>query len=229
LRLDDRARRRRRWIGRAGRQGVVAPSRNCGGVQIAAQEHRISTQGSKFPSVLSLQFQSQISCLHGEIRLASTTGDHLFKARSGFAQVKPADVAKAGSFATQTIMTVYCRPKSALTAYVLSYVLTQLCSHTASVVEQVANPLARAQLCAQAWANGVIGVAAAPPAAETPPVEIAPPVVAEPPGAGTPPTLEPPTPAEVPPVPPVPPVAVRPPVLVVPPAFVVPLALVVPP
>jgi hypothetical protein len=189
----------------------------------------MSTQGSKFPSVPSLQFQSQISVLHGDITLASTTGDHLFKARSGFAQVKPADVAKAGSLATQTIMTVYCFPKSALTAYVLSYVFIQLCSHTASVVEQRANPLARAQLCAQAWANVVIGLAVAPPAAEAPPVAIAPPVVAEPPAAEAPPTLEPPAPAEVPPVPPVPPVAVRPPVLVVPPTLVVPPALVVPP
>ena len=99
----------------------------------------MSTQGSKFPSVPSLQFQSQISCLHGDIVLASTTGDHLVKARSGFAQVKPADVAKAGSFATQTIMTVYCRPNSALTAYVLSYVVRQLCWHTSIVVEQVSN------------------------------------------------------------------------------------------
>jgi hypothetical protein len=82
----------------------------------------------------------------------------LFKARSGFAQVKPADVAKYGSFATQTIMFVYCVPKSALIADVLSNVVMQLCSHTASVVEQPVNPLARQQFLAQASANVVMGV-----------------------------------------------------------------------
>jgi hypothetical protein len=89
-------------------------------------------------------------------------------------------VAKYGSVATHNIISVYCRPRSALTAYVLSYVFMQLCSHTASVVEQVANPLARQQLCAQAWANVVIGVVdvpQAPPVAPVPPVPPVGPVV----------------------------------------------------
>ena len=75
--------------------------------QTLEQAHMRSTQGSIFPVVPSVQFQSQMSCLHGESVEGSTTGDHLFKARSGFAQVKPADESKNGSVATQTIINVY--------------------------------------------------------------------------------------------------------------------------
>jgi hypothetical protein len=82
-------------------------------------------------------------------------------------------------------MAVYCRPKSGLTADVLSYVVMQFCSHSVVVVEQLGNPLARAQAVAQAWANVIVDVPVAPPAAGTPPVEIAPPV--EPPASGVPP------------------------------------------
>jgi hypothetical protein len=150
--------------------------------QTLEQAHWMSTQGSIFPVVPSVQFQSQICCLHGESVEGSTTGDHLFKARSGFAQVKLEAEAKFGSVATQTIISVYIRPKSGLTLDVLSNVVMQLCSHTVVVVEQPANPLPRAQFFAQAWANVIVDVPVAPPAAE-PPVEIAPPVVAEPPVA----------------------------------------------
>jgi hypothetical protein len=38
------------------------------------------------------------------------SGDHLFKARFGFAQMKPEAVAKYGSVAIQTIIDVYKRP-----------------------------------------------------------------------------------------------------------------------
>ena len=184
------------------------------------------TQGSKFPAVASLQFQSQISCLHGERVLASTRGVHLFKARSGFAQVKPAEVAKLGSLATQSIMTVYCLPKSVWTAVVLSNVVMQLCTHTSSVVAQVSKLYARAQFFAQASANVVTGVPVAPPAPVAPPtpvappapvappVETAPPVFAEPPAALAPPVAKAPPAelaiAEAPPVPVAPPVALLP-------------------
>jgi hypothetical protein len=171
----------------------------------------MSTQGSMFPYVASLQFQSQMSCSQSE----SGPGDHLFKARSGFAQTKSADEANFELLATQTIMFVYIRPKSRLTAEVLSNVVRQLCSHTVVVVEQEPNPLARAQFFAQAWANVIGDVPVVPPAAEAPPVEVAPPVVAEPPAAEAPPAvppLPPPptpaTPASLPTVPPLPPTAV---------------------
>jgi hypothetical protein len=185
----------------------------------------MSTQGSIFPSVASSQFQLQMSCSQSE----SGPGDHLFKARSGFAQTKSADEANFGLVATQIIMSVYCRPRSALTADVLSNVVMQLCSHTVLVVEQVANPLASAQFFAHAWANVISDVPVVPPAAEAPPVDIAPPVVAEPPVAEAPPVappLPPPpapaTPAALPTVPPLlpgplPPVALTPPVIAEPP------------
>lgn len=105
--------------------------------------------------------------------MSRPAGDHKFKGEFGFAQTKSADEEKAGSVATQTIIAVYCFPKSGLTLDVLVNVVMQLCSHTVSVVEQPANPLARQQLCAQAWANVVIGVAAAP---QAPPVALVPPV-----------------------------------------------------
>jgi hypothetical protein len=63
-------------------------------------------------------------------------GDHKFRGEFGFAQTKAVDDENAGSVATQIIILVYCLPKSALTADVLSNVVMQLCSHTASVVEQ---------------------------------------------------------------------------------------------
>jgi hypothetical protein len=94
-----------------------------------------------FPCVASPQFQEQMASSHVELGTTSVpAGDHKFKGEFGFAQTKAADVAKAGSVATQTIISVYCRPKSALTADVLSNVFRQLCSHTASVVEQPARP-----------------------------------------------------------------------------------------
>jgi hypothetical protein len=118
-------------------------------------------------------------------------------------------------------MSVYCRPRSALTADVLSNVAMQLCSHTVVVVEQVANPLARAQFFAQAWANVIGDVPVVPPAAEAPPVDIAPPVVAEPPTARVPPVALVPPVAKVPlAVALVPPVAEALPAVVVPPVAV---------
>jgi hypothetical protein len=141
-------------------------------------------------------------------------GDHKFKGEFGFAQTKSADEEKAGSFATQTIITVYCRPKSALIADVLLNVVMQLCTHTSCVLEQPANPLASAQLCAQAWANVVIAVPLVPPAAE-PPVAIEPPVVAEPPAALVPPVAIPP-PLALPPIAMAPPVDVAPVLLLLP-------------
>jgi hypothetical protein len=86
--------------------------------------------------------------------------------------------------ATQTIMSVYIRPKSALTADVLSNVAMQLCSHTVVVVEQVSNPLASAQFFAQAWANVIGDVPVVPPAAEALPAVVVPPVAVE--GTGRP-------------------------------------------
>ena len=178
----------------------------------------MSTQGSMFPCVASPQFQSQASSLHGVLAGRSTTGDHKFKGEFGFAHLKPADVAKNGSFATQTIITVYCRPKSGLTLDVLSNVVMQLCTHTSVVVEQVSNPLARAQFFAQAWASVIVDVPVPPPAAVSPPLEVAPPVVAEPPAAEAPPVALLPPVAEAPPaVALVPPVAEAPPAAVVPP------------
>ena len=180
--------------------GSVRPKTLPQGVshQTLVQTHRMSTQGSMSPCVASLQFQSQICCLHGELIDGSTTGDHKFKGEFGFAQTKPADVANAGSFATQTIISVYCRPKSALTKDVLSNVVMQLCSHTASVVEQPDNPLARQQLCAHACANVVTGVAVATHAA--PPLDTAPPVAKAPPLALPPVAEAPPVLPVVPPV-----------------------------
>jgi len=122
--------------------------------------------------------------------------------------------------AMQTIIAVYIRPKSGLTADVLSYVDMQLCSHTVVVVEQVANPLARAQLFVQASANVIADVPVAPPVAGAPPVEIAPPVVAKPPAAGAPPVAPMPAVAEA-----LPAVALVPPVVEAPPAVVVPPGL----
>ncbi|HJX53763.1 MAG TPA: hypothetical protein VJ801_13435, partial [Polyangia bacterium] len=122
----------------------------------------------------------------------------MFKARSGFAQTKSEDEVKL--VATQIIISLYIRPKSGLTANVLWNVVMQLCSHTAVVVEQVSNPLARAQFFVQAWANVISDVPVAPPAAVSPPVEIAPPVVAEPPALGAPPVVGVPPVAGVPPV-----------------------------
>ena len=191
----------------------------------------MSTKGSIFPCVASLQFQKQASSLHGVLAERSTTGDHKFKGEFGFAQAKPADVAKNGSFATQTIITVYCRPKSGLTADVLSNVVMQLWTHTSVVVVQSGNVLARAQFFAQAWASVIVDVPLPPPAAVSPPLEIAPPVVAEPPEAGTPPVARVPPVAEAPPAAAlVPPVAEAPPATVVPPvAEAPPAAALVPP
>ena len=136
----------------------------------------MSTKGSKLPGVPSLQFQSQMSCSQSE----SGPGDHLFKARSGFAHTKPADVANFGLFATQIIIAVYWRPKATLTADVLSKVTRQLCTHAAIVVEQPVNPLAREQFFVQASTNVVMEAPVAPPAPEVPPLEVAPPVPALP-------------------------------------------------
>jgi hypothetical protein len=149
----------------------------------------MSTKGSIFPVVPSMQFQSQMSCSQSE----SGPGDHLFKARSGFAQTKSAGEANFGLVATHTIIAVYCRPRSGLTLDVLSNVVKQFCSHTAGVVEQVSNPLARAQFFAQAWAK-VSVVPVVPPAPEAPPVALVPPVAEAP---SLPPV------AEAPPLPPV--------------------------
>jgi hypothetical protein len=137
---------------------------------------RMSTKGSKFPGVPSLQFQLQMSCSQSE----SGPGDHLFNARSGFAHTKPDEVANFGLFATQTIMSVYWRPKDGLTADVLSNVVRQLCTHTAAVVEQPASPLAREQFFAQASASVVMAPPVDPSAPEVPPLEVAPPVPALP-------------------------------------------------
>jgi hypothetical protein len=130
----------------------------------------------------------------------SGPGDHLFKARSGFAQTKSAAVANFELFAMQIIIIVYCRPKEGLTADVLSNVVMQLCSHTVVVVEHVSNPLARAQFFLQASANVSVDIPPAPPAADEPPVALAPPVaeapppppvaLAPPPGAPAPPVAE---------------------------------------
>ena len=152
----------------------------------------MSTKGSKFPVVPSLQFQSQIICSQSE----SGPGDHLFKARSGFAHTKPADVANFGLFATQIIIAVYWRPKDGLTADVLSYVVRQLCTHTAIVVEQPVKPLAREQFFVQASANVVMVPPVAASAPEVPPAEVAPPVPGLP--------FAPPEAPVVPPVPAVP-------------------------
>jgi hypothetical protein len=153
----------------------------------------MSTQGSIFPCVASPQFQSQICCSHVE----SGPGDHKFKGEFGFAQTKPSAELNIGSLATQIIITLYIRPKSALTADVLSNVVMQLCSHTAVVVVQSANPLARAQFFLQASSNVATGVPVAPPAAD-PPVAEAPPAVVVPPVAEVLPVL-PPVAAVVPP------------------------------
>jgi hypothetical protein len=99
----------------------------------------------------------------------------------------------------------------------------QFRSHSVIVVEQVGNPLARAQLFVQASANVIADVPVAPPVEGAPPVEIAPPLVAEPPATGAPAA------ALVPPVPKVPPAAVVPPVAEAPPTSEAPPAAVVPP
>ncbi len=78
--------------------------------------------GSKFPVVPSLQFQSQMSDSQSE----SGPGDHLFNARSGLAQTKSADVANFGFVAMQIIMFVYFVPRTELMAAVLSRVFMQL-------------------------------------------------------------------------------------------------------
>jgi hypothetical protein len=67
---------------------------------------------------------------------SSPAGDHWFKGEFGFAQTKSADEEKLGSVATQTIIAVYCRPKSGLTAEVLLKVVVQFDTHTSCVVEQ---------------------------------------------------------------------------------------------
>jgi len=190
--------------------------------------------------VASSQFQKQASALHGVLAERSTTGDHKFKGEFGFAQAKPADVAKNGSFATQTIIAVYSRPNPGLTLDVLSNVVMQLWTHTSVVVEQLGKVLAMAQFFAQAWARVIVDVPVPPPAAVSPPLEIAPPVVAEPPEAGTTPVARVPPVAEAPPaaalVPPVggTPAAVVPPVAealppVLPPVAEAPPVVVVPP
>jgi hypothetical protein len=161
-----------------------------------------------------------MSSSHVELGTTSRpAGDHKFKGEFGFAQTKSADEEKAGSFATQTIIVVYCRPKSGLILDVLVNVVMQLCTQTSCVVEQPTNPLARAQLCAQAWANVVIAIPDAPPAAE-PPVDIEPPPVADPPAALAPPDAIPPPPA-------LPPIADAPPP-VLPPVDVAPELLLLP-
>jgi hypothetical protein len=82
-----------------------------------------------------------MSSSHVELGTTSSpAGDHKFKGEFGFAQTKSADELKLGSVATQTIIVVYCFPKSGLRADVLSNVVMQLCTHTSCVVEQVADP-----------------------------------------------------------------------------------------
>ena len=53
----------------------------------------------------------------------SGPGDHLFKARFGFAQMKPAAELNCELVAMHTIIVVYCRPRAALTADVLMNVI----------------------------------------------------------------------------------------------------------
>ena len=102
----------------------------------------MSTQGSVTPCSAASQFQLQMSSSHVELGFTSSpAGDHKFKGESGFAQMKSADELKLGSVATQTIIVVYCFPKSGLRRDVLSNVVMQLCTHTSCVVEQVGNPL----------------------------------------------------------------------------------------
>jgi len=97
----------------------------------------MSTKGSISPCVASLQFQRQMASSHVELGFTSSpAGDHKFKGEFGFAQTKSADELKLGSVATQTIIAVYCLPKSALTLDVLVNVVMQLCTHTSCVVEQ---------------------------------------------------------------------------------------------
>jgi len=183
-------------------------------------------KGSKFPVVPSPQFQRQMICSQSE----SGPGDHLFKARSGLAQTKSADVVNFELVATQTIIWVYCRPKVALTADVLSNVFRQLCTHTSIVVEQPSRPLAREQFFVQASASD--RVPPAPPVAESPPVPTAPPEAEEPPLETAPPVAEPPVPplpAGGVPAPGAPPEADEPPVApVVPPVDVGPVLLLLP-
>jgi hypothetical protein len=133
----------------------------------------------------------------------------------------------------QTIISVYCRPKSGLTLDVLTNVVMQLCTHTSYVVEQPSNPAPREQFLAQASANVIVivDVPVAPPAAGIPPLdETVPPVVAEPPAAEAPPVALVPPEANAPPdVALVPPVAEAPPALEAPPAEVAPPAAEAPP
>ena len=85
----------------------------------------------------SSQFQRQMASSHVELGFTSSpAGDHWFKGEFGFAQTKSADEEKLGSVATQTIIAVYCRPKSGLTAEVLLKVVVQFDTHTSCVVEQ---------------------------------------------------------------------------------------------
>jgi len=101
----------------------------------------MSTKGSVTPCVAPSQFQPQMSSSHVEFGTTSSpAGDHKFKGEFGLAQMKSVDEEKAGSVATQTIILVYCFPKSGLRADVLSNVVMQLCTHTSCVLEQVGDP-----------------------------------------------------------------------------------------
>jgi hypothetical protein len=168
-------------------------------------------KGSESPG--SPQFQRQMSVSQSEGASGGPSGDHLFKARFGFAQMKPEDEEKYELVAMQTIILVYSVPKDALTADVLTNVIWQFCTHTSIVVEQPVTALPRMQFFAQASASVIV----APPAPEVPPLESAPPAppfAAEPPAAVVPPVAKaPPVPpvAEAPPVAEVPPVADAPP------------------
>jgi hypothetical protein len=101
----------------------------------------MSTKGSVTPCSAPSQFQPQMSSSHVEFGTTSSpAGDHKFKGEFGFAQMKSADELKLGSVATQTIILVYCFPKSGLRRDVLSNVVMQLCTHTSCVLEQVGDP-----------------------------------------------------------------------------------------
>ena len=158
-------------------------------VQTLEQLQRMSMNGSKFPVVPSLQFQSQMSDSQSE----SGPGDHLFKARSGFAHTKASADENFEFVAMQIIMFVYFVPSTALMAAVLSRVFMQLWTQTSIVVEHPVNPAARLQLWVQASIKLSVG---APPA---PPV----PVWADPPVAAVWPPVDPVVPPVEPVVPPV--------------------------
>jgi hypothetical protein len=87
----------------------------------------------------SSQFQRQMAVSQFEAAaLGGPLGDHLFKARVGFGQMKPEDVAKYGSVAMHTIIFVYTVPK--LMAELLTNPIWQFWTHTSIVVEQPTPP-----------------------------------------------------------------------------------------